>query len=336
MKRMSMALALLLLPLFSGCNLNTLGITMVPGWKAQSVAAWRHTRPDMMVFSADGKWLYISCENRASLLSPSLIAINMESGRSQILLYGLMRADALKMAPDGSLWLGEEFDKGLVWRITQPDKLPEEQRVDRSMLESSSPAISPIFGVGRFSHEGLTFSHDGHYAYLADEWKEGCLYRYDLTQRTLAVLHGEKGWLAILDPDDARLEAEKLHGRMFNRVEDMETLPDGRILFAETGTGRVMVLDDRGDLPAIDTFLARPALKHPDNLAWDPLRNWLWITDDDDPSYLWAWDGKELREIAHHDDAEITGVITRGKEVYINVQRDITGPELTLRLTEQR
>jgi sugar lactone lactonase YvrE len=331
-----MALVLLLLPLAGACNLNTLGITMAPGWQAHSIAAWRHTRPDMMVFSADGKWLYITCENRASLLSPSLVAINMESGRSQILLYGLMRADALKMAPDGSLWLGEEFDKGLIWRISEPDKLPEEQRVDRSTLESSHRSISPMYNVGTFSHEGLTFSHDGRYAYLADEWEEGCLYRYDNAKRQLAVLHGEKGWLPIPNPDDARIEAEKLHGRMFNRVEDMETLPDGRILFAETATGRIMMLDDRGKAPVIRTYLTQPSLKHPDNLAWDPVRKWLWITDDDEPSYLWAWDGRELREIAHDDDSEITGVITRGETVYINTQRKITGTELTLRLTEKR
>jgi len=336
MKQVKTALALLAMLLTGGCSLDPLGITMAPGWQAQSIAAWRHTKPDMLVMSADGKWLYISCENRASLLSPSLIGINMESGRQFVLLYGLMRADALKLAPDGSLWLGEEFDKGLIWRITEPDKLPEEQRVDRSTLQSSHRSIQPLYSAGRFSHEGVTFSHDGRYAYLADEWKEGCLYRYEIDSHVLSVLHAENGWLPIPNPDEARIEAEKLHGRMFDRIEDMETLPDGRILFAETGSGRVMVLDDNGKAPAIDTWLTNPALKHPDNLAWDPLRRWLWITDDDDPSYLWAWDGRELREIAHHDDAEITGVITHGKEVYINLQRQITGPELTLRLTEQQ
>ena len=169
---------------------------------------------------------------------------------------------------------------------------------------------------------------------MADEWKEGCIYRYDMRARKLFVLHKKKGWIAIREPNNARIDAEKLHAWYFDRIEDMETLPDGRVLLAETGTGKVLVLDDSGDKPSIQTWFKHENLIHPDNLAWDEKRGWLWITDDDKPSYLWAWDGKELREIAHHDSAEITGVTIHGDDVYINLQRSLSRPEILLHLYE--
>ena len=327
-------LLLLIAWLLASCSLDGIGIDLAPGWRAQSMAVWRNMRPDMLALSPNGKWLYLSCETNAGLLTPSLAAINLQNGRTVILLNGLHRADGLKFAPDGSLWIGEEFDAGLIWRVTEADKLPDDQRVDRSTLEASDPAITPLHEAGAFAHEGFTFSLDSRYAYLADEWKEGCLYRYDMHSRKLEVLHPEKGWLAITEPEDARINAEKLHGRLFNRLEDMETLPDGRILMAETGTGRILLLDDRGESPAISVYLEKPELRHPDNLAWDAQRQWLWITDDDDPSRLWSWDGRNLTQIAKHEHAEITGVLVDRGTVYLNLQREIAGPELTVKLME--
>lgn len=325
---------LITLILLSSCEFNPLDITLEPGWKAQSLAAMRNTRPDMLAVSPSGKWLYSSCETKQELLAPSLIAINLDTGRQHTLLYGLHRADGLKFAPDGSLWLGEEFKSGLIWRIAEPDKLPEEQRVDRDSLRSSHPAIAPLMAAGRFAHEGFTFSKNGQYAYLADEWKEGCIFRLDLKTRQLMAFHQDKGWLPIEHPDDARVEAEIKHATYFNRLEDMETLPDGSILLAETDTGKILRLDDSGDKPTISTWLTRPELKHPDNLAWDASRQWLWITDDDKPSFLWAWDGRNMIPVVRHDDAEITGVITHQGNVYINIQMTNSSTEVTLKLTE--
>jgi sugar lactone lactonase YvrE len=325
----------ILFVMLASCEFNPLDIDLAPGWKAQSLAAMRHTRPDMLAISPNGTWLYSSCELKQDLLAPSLIAINMKNGHQHTLIYGLHRADGLKFAPDGSLWLGEEFDKGLIWRIAEPDKLPEEQRVDRDALRSSHAAIAPLMAAGRFSHEGFTFSNDGRYAYLADEWKEGCVFRMDMKTRKLSVFHRDKGWLSIRNPDQARVEAEILHASYFNRLEDMETLPDGSILMAETETGKILQLDDSGKKPVIRTWLTRPEMKHPDNLAWDASRDWLWITDDDKPSFLWAWDGHSLLQVMRHDHAEITGVITHGDDVYVNIQMTGGGTEVTLKLTEK-
>ncbi|MDQ6954318.1 MAG: hypothetical protein Q9M20_02625 [Mariprofundaceae bacterium] len=325
-------LIILTMLLLAGCSLNPTGIQLEPGWSARSLAAWRDHHPDMMVFSADGKRLYISCETDGGPLSPSLIVINLETNHQHTLLFGLARADALKLSPDGSLWIGEEVPDGLFWRITEPDKLFDEQRVDRQRLQSSTPAIAPLLRAGRFSHEGLAFSRDGRFAYMADEWKEGCIYRYDMRSRKLYVLHKNDGWIAIREPNNARIDAEKLHAQYFDRIEDMETLPDGRVLLAETGTGRILVLDDSQQKPSVQTWLQHDDLIHPDNLAWDEQRGWLWVTDDDKPSYLWAWDGKELRKIASHDDAEITGVTIHNGDIYVNLQRSLSRPEILLHI----
>jgi len=325
-------LTLLLISLLSACTLNPTDIHLQQGWNSQSLSAWRDHHPDQVVISDDGKWLYVSCTTNASLLAPSLLAINIETGKQHILLFGLHRADALKKAPDGSLWIGEGFDDGLFWRITEPDQLPDEQRVDRSNLDTSSPAIIPMHRAGNFDHQALAFSKDGTFAYMADAWKEGCLYRFHLQNHQLEVLHKEKGWLPIRDSKSARLDAEKLHAQYFDTITDMTALPDGRLLLAEKGTGRILLLDDATAQPHVETWLKHDALLHPNSVTWDEARGWLWITDEDKPSYLWAWDGRTLQEIARHDSAIITGVTLHKRDVYINLQRELSRPEVLLRL----
>jgi len=321
--------------LLTSCTLGSIDIKLAAGWKAQSLAVWRQAHPDMLAISGNGKWLYVTGETKASMLAPSLMVIQLSNGRHQVLLNGLHRADGIKLAPDGSLWIGEEFDGGLVWRIAEPDKFPADQVIDRNSMEATHPALSAMPWAGKFSHEGIAFSNDGQYAYLADEHPEGSLYRLNLKNRQLRVLHSDEGWLPIQQAGDAREEAAKLHARRFNRLEDMETLPDGSILMAETGTGHILKLDDAGHQPGIDIWLARPEIRHPDNLAWDAERNWLWITDDDTPSRLWAWDGRDLTEIAAHERAEITGVLAHGKDIYLNLQSDQNGTtELTMKITD--
>lgn len=328
--------SLLFLAVFlAGCQSENAGLTRMQGWQTSPVAECGDDLPDMLVLSHDGQFLYQSCETRKNLLSPSLARINLISGKRDILLYGLDRADGLKLAPDGSLWLGEETADGLIWRIENPGGMEPEQRVDRQRLVSSTDWIQPLMTAGRFSHEGIVFSADGRFAYLADEWEEGCIYRFRIELQQLQVMHKTRGWLDIPLPANARTEAEKLHGRLFKRIEDMERLPDGRILMAETGTGHILALDDRGVKPTVSIFLQHADIKHPDNLEWDASRNWLWITSDHEPSILWAWDGKAFHRIASHSDSEITGVESGPDgSVYINLQYRWLRPALTLRLFE--
>jgi len=332
--RLILLLALPLGMLSGGCEMNPTGLEVSSGWQQRSVAVWRNSRPDMLALSPNKKWLYISCETNAANNAPSLVAINMQSGRQHFLLFGLMRADALKFAPDESLWIGEEFAEGLIWRISDVDKLPAEQTVDRLAMLASHDSVQPFRPAGRFSHEGLSFSHDGRFAYLADEHKAGAIYRLRLADRRLQVLDRQMQWQAVPEPNEARATAIRLDAATFNRLEDMETLPDGRILLAETDTGKILALSDHGDKASIETLLHDDRIVHPDNLAWDDKRKLLWITDDDSPSALWAWDGRQATRIAVHHKAEITGVLPVGDDIYFNLQGVKGGPELTVRIFE--
>jgi len=338
MPRYGLPLCMLsLLLLLAACEAENGGIGLAPGWRAEMVAKCGDDRPDMQVLSANGHFLYQSCEGKANLLTPSLARINLATGRRDILLYGLHRADGLVMAPDDSLWIGEEAADGHVWRLEGPASLAPGQRADRKRLTGSSEHIQALGIAGRFAHEGMVFSVDGRFAYLADEWKEGCVYRLRLRNKRLQVLHPAKGWLDIVRPNDARIQAERLHGRIFNRIEDMERLPDGRILMAETDAGRILVLDDRHAVPRIATFLQDRRIAHPDNLEWDARRGWLWITDDSRPSQVWAWDTKALHRIAWHKSSELTGLESDPDgRIYLNLQHRWFRPALTLRLTGPR
>jgi len=319
---------------FGYLNMNPIGLELDSGWHARSVVVWRNAHPDMLALSPNGKWLYVSCETKASENSPSLAVINLKTSHHQMLISGLMRADGLKFAPDGSLWIGEEFPQGLIWRIADADRLPVEQHVDRERMLSSHPAIAPFHAAGRFAHEGIAFSRNKRFVYLADEAVKGSLYRLSLQTHRMQVLLSDKRWATISSVLDLRHQAKNLQARTFNRIEDMETLPDGRILMAETGTGTILALSDADKHPAIEEYLYDRRIAHPDNLAWDAARKWLWITDDSTPSVLWAWDGQKLMHVATHKHAEITGVLPVGKTVYINLQGRSNGPELTLRLNE--
>ncbi|HKJ84028.1 MAG TPA: hypothetical protein VJ961_08440 [Mariprofundaceae bacterium] len=335
--RIQTAFGLLLACVLSSCHLDLIGLKLAPGWQARSLIVYRRAEhPDMIVTSRDGRYLFVSCETRGGGINPSLIRMDLKNNHRAILIKGLIRADGLKLGPDGSLWLGEEFANGLIWRIAEPEHLIPEQEISRPDMNPDDPAIATLPVAGRFSHEGIAFSYDGRYAYMADEWEKGCLYRLDIRLMKLAVLNESGAWVTITNPMEARQQAQLLHGRRFNRIEDMETLPDHRILMSETGTGRILALDDRdGSTPRISEYLHNSRLYHPDNLAWDSKRNWLWITDDDKPSILWAWDGSRLMRIASHNKAEITGVLAAGDNIYINLQNRSNGPELTMRLYEK-
>lgn len=322
--------------MLTSCHLDLIGLKLAPGWNSRSLIVFRRAeRPDMMALSRDGHSLFVSCETDESGINPSLIRMNLQNNHRAILIKGLMRASGLKLAPDGSLWLGESFPAGRIWRIAEPSHLIPEQEINRESLETGDPAIATLPAAGRFAHEAIAFSHDGTYAYMADAWNEGCLYRLDLSDMKLRVLDESGHWVPITDPMEARQQAKLLHGQRFNHISDMETLPDGRILMSETGTGTILALDDRGEQARVAEYLHDNRLQHPDNLVWDKTRQWLWITSHDKPSVLWAWDGNQLMRIASHDKAEITGVLPVGNEIYINLRDRSDGPELTMRLYEQ-
>jgi len=328
----------LLLLSLAACHSDNEKLVLAPGWQADLLAKYDHAMPDMITVSPDNKLLYIACETSSNKQHPSLIRMDISTGKYEVMLYGLQRADGLKLAADGSLWLGEETGNGIIWRIRNPATLPNNQHIDRQHLLSTHPDITPLIMAGQFSHEGMEFSANHKFCYLGDEWAQGSLYRLDISEKKLTVLHQTKGWIPIKKPLVARARAKRLHGKVFARLEDMVTLPEGDLLMTETGVGnnpgRILLLKD-SDIPTIATYLQDPRITHPDNLEWDQFRGWLWITDDTIPSELWAWDGKSLQLIASHPSAEITGVITTSDgTVFINLQGKHDTADATLRITQ--
>jgi len=316
---------------------DTQGVCVAQGWKLTTVTSWQHNRPDMLQLSADSHYLYLSFENGTNDAStrPALGRINLETGRGDYLLYGLVAGDGLKMDPYGNLWLGEEVKNGQVWRIEQPDRLPVQQFAHRGLRQASHPSVAFILTAGLMAHEGLAFSASGQYLYLLDEWKHGSLYRFTVATEQLQVFHQQQGWLTMTQPTRVRADASSLGAATFNRGEDMELLPDGRILFAETNTGIIHVLDDRGAQPSVRPFLQHPDIQHPDNLEWDTHRQGLWVTDDSTLSELWFWDGRNFQRVVSDTNGEITGVESHPDgRVWINLQGQQHGEDQTVRLTQ--
>jgi len=320
--------------LLLSCSFDAIQLDLAPGWKVQSLAAWRNTNPQATTPSKDGKWLYISLENSAGLSSPSLVSISMNSGRHQTLLSGLHRAHGLKIAPDTSLWIGEQFDQGMIWRITEPNRLPIDQRIDRGSLSISHPAIAPLPDAGRFSHSGFAFSIDGRFAYMSGADRQGRIYRYELRSRILQVLHEQQGWVSIDNPESAEAEAHQLGARAFSPLGGIAILPDGLILIAEPSQARILQLNDRGEQPKLSTYLKDEQLNHPEDLVWDLARQWLWISDGINPSHLWVYNGNRLSRIATHNKARITGISMHRETLFLNLRNNVSAPEITLQLTE--
>ncbi|MDQ6979652.1 MAG: hypothetical protein Q9M09_05650, partial [Mariprofundaceae bacterium] len=107
-----------------------------------------------------------------------------------------------------------------------------------------------------------------------------------------------------------------------------------RILFAETDTGIIHLLDDTGPRPTVAPFLHSPDIQHPDNLEWDDHRQGLWITDDSRLSELWFWDGRDFQRVVSDTGGEITGVESHSDgRVWINLQGQHHGEDQTVLLT---
>jgi len=314
----------------AGCQLDSIGLKLAPGWQLQSLIVWRGAHPEDMAISRQGRWLYISCRTPAHHNAPSLAAYDLQREHKLVLITGLQHASGMALAPDGSLWLGEDYDRGMIWRIAEPDRLPPELFLDRERPEDAPPAISRLAVAGVFAHAAIAFA--GNHVYLADATDGGALYRMHLDTHRLEVLHAQRGWLTIEIPEQARSNAQALGARAFQRITDIEPLPDGRMLLAEQDGGRIWLLDDRAGHPRLQPYLSDTRIRRPLHLAWDASRRWLWLSDGEMPSSLWLWDGHGLTRIAHHDKATISGVLVHGDDVLIHLQNRERGPELTLRL----
>jgi len=316
------------------CQIDGTGLVTAPGWTTHSLGAWKNLTPNQMALSADGRWLYFGSETSEFTTVAGVAALNANNGHTHILIQGLSNVNGMRFAPDGSLWVAEGGDQGEIWRMAEPGHFPDDQRVNALERESTHPGFAPYRFAGRFAHRAVAFSADKRFAYLADAANGGSLFRLDLRARKLTVLHQKKGWLEVI-PEDAVIAARKMGAIRFDSISDIERLPDGGLLLAESGSGKILKLDDDSEKPILTTWLQRDALHHPGDLAWDELRQWWWIADEGTPSTLWAWDGHRLHDIVHHPASRISGVLVAGGKVYVNLQRGRNNPSMTFILRER-
>ncbi|MDQ6976303.1 MAG: hypothetical protein Q9M22_07055 [Mariprofundaceae bacterium] len=318
----------------SACEIDGLQLRTAPDWSYRSLVAWKHADPRGLVMSVDQHYLYIAADVNATAFGVSLMVVNMKTGHHQILIYGMNKASVLALAPDSTLWLGEAFDDGLIWRITSPHDLPQEQQIQRLKEKSESPAIATLRSAGVFNHQTISFSADGVYAYLADASEGGALYRFNMRSQNLQVWHQQKHWLAIDHPDEAPTEARQKEARAFDAIRGMTRMDDARLLLAESGSGRILVLQD-GEKPSIESWLENSGIQRPNSIAWDTKRQWLWISDEGKSSWLWAWDGRYLQDIAHHNHGVLSGVHVNSGRVFVNVRRKQGGPEAVIEIFQK-
>ncbi|MDQ6970713.1 MAG: hypothetical protein Q9M16_09405 [Mariprofundus sp.] len=336
-----------MLVLLLGCQggRNMIGLVIAPGWTYHSLGAWKQMMPNKMALDAERGRLYFGSELSEYSNTASVAVLDVKTGRTQVLVEGLRNVLGLHFAPDKSLWVAEGEARGEIWRMLDPAHFPEGQRVIAQSGDSTYPGFAAFLLAGHFAHRAIAFSADQHKAYLADTRKGGCLYRFDFVTRSLAVWHAAKGWLTV-EAEDTVTMALHLGAQQFAAISDIERLPDGTLLLAESGAGRILQLHDsvldNGTLhhearqPTLSTWLEKNALRQPVDMSWDASRGWLWITDDATPSTLWAWDGHSLYDVVHHPVARISGVLAApdGK-VYVNLQRSESTPSITFVLNEK-
>jgi len=327
-------LMIAMLVALSACQIDGTGLVTAPGWTYHSLGAWKNLTPNQMALSPDGRWLYFGSEIGKYSPLAGVAALNTKNGHTHVLVQGLRNVNGVRFAPDGSLWVAEGEDQGNIWRMAEPAHFPDEQRVNVLTHESTHPGFAPFRFAGRFNHKAIAFSADHRFAYLADATTGGSLYRLDMRARKLTVFHRHKGWLSVT-PEDAVSNARKFGADGFASIADIERMQDGAFLLAESGSGRILKLDDRGAKPIIKPWLQRESLQHPVDLAWDESRQWWWIVDQGSPSVLWAWDARNLHEVLHHPVSRISGVLVEAGKIYVNLQRGPNNPAITFILKEK-
>jgi len=327
-------IAVMLIALLGGCQVDGTGLVLAPGWSYHSLGAWKHLMPNHMAMGAKGRWLYFGSELSEHSAVAGVAALNVENGHTHVLVEGLRNVNGVGFAPDGSLWVAEGGEQGLIWRMSEPAHFPDNQRVNSVSRESTHLGFAPFRFAGSFDHKAIAFSSDHRFAYLADAASGGSLYRLDIRARQLAVFHRRKGWLKVV-PEDAVIAAHKLGAVRFESISDMERLPNGTLLLAESASGRILVLDDQAEKPVVKSWLERSELRHPGDMVWDASRQWLWITDAATPSTLWAWDGHNLHQIIRHPSSRISGVQVADGKIYVNIQLGRNNPSMTFILQER-
>lgn len=241
------------------------------------------------------------------------------------------------VTPWGTILSGEEFPHKSVKKYSQKDY--ETKRIKATdapadfgwIYEIDPRGVTPAgkswrrTAMGRFSHESALVVGDRE-VYLTEDYEKGHFYRFvadrarDMSAGTLYALDNKnRRWVRIKDVVNARLDAQAAKATAFNRLEDVQMGPDGKIYFAETGFiaagdryGRVWRFDPR--TTKLEVFLEGDGkrMANPDNLIWDKKGN-LYICEDQYDENLKAHGPNEVLRVSPKKEITTIAVIKEGE-----------------------
>ncbi len=184
--------------------------------------------------------------------------------------------------------------------------------------QNAAGGVDKLWAMGRQAHENVVIESDQTVAYWgADNITNGFIYKFiptapgNFSVGTLYVLEttgalGTGTWKQVANTTKAErnntIATSTTAGAYnFQRIEDVEIGPDGKIYFASTATGRVYRFTDAGttvsnlsvfvesttyDVDGSGPF-APAKFEWPDNLAFDSEGN-LWVLQDGGDNHIWV------------------------------------------------
>lgn len=243
------------------------------------------------------------------------------------------------VTPWGTILSGEEFPHKAVKNYSKKDY--ETRRIKATdpaadfgwIYEIDPRGVTPAgksfrrTAMGRFSHESAVVVGNRE-VFLTEDYEYGHFYRFvadhpkDLSAGTLYAFDRKAGrWLKLKDVVNARLEAQSMKATPFNRLEDIQQGPDGKLYIAETGFipapandryGRIWRYDPK--TAKLDVFLEGDGkrLANPDNLLWDKKGN-LYICEDQYKENLEAHGPNEILMVTPKKEIKTIAVIKDGE-----------------------
>lgn len=205
--------------------------------------------------------------------------------------------------------------------------------------QNNDGTADKVWKMGRFKHENVCFTSDSAIVYEGeDNSGDGFLFKYVLAQKAkmgagtlyaLSVSGSTGTWIQIANTTTSNCNsviasAQATAATPFDRVEDVEVGPDGKIYFTSTSTGSVYRFNDNGTtISNFETFVAsgnyninygtgiqNATFSSCDNLAFDNQGN-LWVCQDGGGNFIWMI---RPTHTAANPQIEIFGVTPSGSE----------------------